>query len=240
MLQEKLKRHYEKQGSKLEWIKYFSKDIKYAFFGRRREVINRFIKESRKLKLALDIGCGSGVYSLDLARKGYKVYSIDIASLYVRQTIKLARNNGKRIQGIVASAEYLPFQDETFDMVLCTEVLEHLVSPLSALKELKRVCKVNGKIIITIPSSLSLTELYRRDREHLHRFLPLPFIEFLKDNLMHIDHTCSCNFFIHYLRHFPFASWLRPVWLLLDENLGGNRVFKYFGWCFIIVGRRKK
>ena len=45
----------------------------------------------------------------------------------------------------------LPIEDESFDYVLCTEVLEHVFNPIEAIKELTRICKKGGKIIITTP-----------------------------------------------------------------------------------------
>ena len=45
----------------------------------------------------------------------------------------------------------LPIDEETFDYVLCTEVLEHVPEPIKAMKELTRICKKGGKLIITAP-----------------------------------------------------------------------------------------
>jgi ubiquinone/menaquinone biosynthesis C-methylase UbiE len=50
---------------------------------------------------------------------------------------------------IVADAHNLPFDDNEFEVILCTEVLEHLKSPEIAIKEMKRVLKPSGKLILT-------------------------------------------------------------------------------------------
>jgi len=52
----------------------------------------------------------------------------------------------------LADAHQLPFKDASFDRILCYQVLEHLVSPFFALKEMSRVLKVEGEIEITIPN----------------------------------------------------------------------------------------
>ncbi|MEM0385482.1 MAG: class I SAM-dependent methyltransferase [Nitrososphaeria archaeon] len=59
---------------------------------------------------------------------------------------------------IVADAHFLPFKDQSFSEIICTEVLEHLESPIKALKEMRRVLKNNGVIVVTVPN---LTELRR-------------------------------------------------------------------------------
>lgn len=59
---------------------------------------------------------------------------------------------------LIADAHFLPFKDESFSQVICTEVLEHLESPFQALREIKRVLKKKGVAFITVPN---LTEIRR-------------------------------------------------------------------------------
>ncbi|MEM3641293.1 MAG: methyltransferase domain-containing protein, partial [Candidatus Bathyarchaeia archaeon] len=49
-------------------------------------------------------------------------------------------------------AHFLAFKDSVFDKIVCFEVLEHLNSPIKALKEFKRILKTNGEIIISVPN----------------------------------------------------------------------------------------
>jgi len=237
----KLKRHYEQQGKEVNWTQYYVRDINFAFFGRRRKVITRLIKPLKGV--ALDIGSGAGVYSHDLAIKGYEVVSLDISASYIQSTKQLARKmsvSGK-VHCIIADAEQLPFQDHTFNLVLCSEVLEHLTSPLIAIKGIKRVSKVNALIYISMPSILSLTEnlrKFRGDKEHLWHFTPMFITRLQKENSMDMIYKSSCNFFIYYIRILPFAQKLYRVWLMLDELLGRLPLVKYFGWCFIIIAKR--
>lgn len=59
---------------------------------------------------------------------------------------------------LIVDAHFLPFKNESFSHIICTEVLEHLESPFHALKEIHRVLKRNGIAFITIPN---LTEIRR-------------------------------------------------------------------------------
>jgi len=61
--------------------------------------------------------------------------------------------------------EESPYEDDTFDVVIASEVIEHLESPLVGLKEMYRVLKEGGKLIISVPKEKNL-----RDRLHLHFF----------------------------------------------------------------------
>lgn len=91
-------------------------------------------------KCALDIGCRDGYWSERLKEMGYNVASIDIEPAYTR-ALKHNVENG------------LPFPDASFDLVWCTEVIEHLHTPKYLLDEINRVLKPNGISILTTPNS---------------------------------------------------------------------------------------
>lgn len=91
-------------------------------------------------KTALDIGCRDGFWSLWLREQGYKVTSLDIEPHFAG-AIKHNVNNG------------LPFNADSFDLVFCTEVIEHIKSPKQLISEIDRVLKPKGKSIITTPNS---------------------------------------------------------------------------------------
>lgn len=60
---------------------------------------------------------------------------------------------------LIASCGKLPFQNETFDCIICTEVLEHVPEPAAVLKEFHRVLKVGGRIFLTTPFLVPLHEM---------------------------------------------------------------------------------
>ena len=91
-------------------------------------------------KRALDIGCRDGYWSEKLKQRGYEVSSLDIEPHY---THAITHN--------VESG--LPYDDHTFDLVWCTEVIEHLYKPEFLLKEIERVLAPGGKAILTTPNS---------------------------------------------------------------------------------------
>jgi len=101
----------------------------------------------------LDAGCGDGVLSLMLARKGASVVGVDISVPNIERS-GLAHASSESatqsIEFIVADLEHLPFPDNSFDVVVSSHVLEHLPDFDQGLRELVRVSK--DKIVIAIPT----------------------------------------------------------------------------------------
>ncbi|MGB6874133.1 MAG: class I SAM-dependent methyltransferase [Dehalococcoidia bacterium] len=89
----------------------------------------------------LDVGCGESPY-----QPLFEPY----VSAYLRTDEAISRYNPKGID-FYSSALALPIRDESFDTVLCTEVLEHLSDPFKGLHELVRVTKHGGMIILSAP-----------------------------------------------------------------------------------------
>jgi len=101
----------------------------------------------RKNRSLLDAGCGAGEY-LSLCRKRTSFETgVDISSSYLKRVRNLC---GDQLFLVRGSLESLPFKDSCFDVILCSEVLEHVTNLTMAINELFRVAKSN--IIITMPN----------------------------------------------------------------------------------------
>lgn len=98
-----------------------------------------FVPTSKKGK-ALDVGCRDGYWSQKLMDKGYSVESIDVEPHYA-PAIKIDVDNG------------LPYKNESFDLIWCSEVLEHLKDPGLVLAQMSKLLKKNGIIVLTVPNS---------------------------------------------------------------------------------------
>lgn len=107
-------------------------------------------KKDIKGKKFLEVGCGLGYFSNKASRLGAKVSGIDIGPKLVAINKKLTPNG----KFMVSSASKLPFKDESFDVVLSTEVIEHVENQKAALKEMSRVLKKNGILVITTPNRI--------------------------------------------------------------------------------------
>lgn len=107
-------------------------------------------KKDLQNKKFLEVGCGLGYFSNKASKLGAKVTGIDIGPKLVAMNKKLTPSG----QFLVSSASKLPFKDNTFDIVLSTEVIEHVDKQKEALKEMTRVLKKGGVLVITTPNRI--------------------------------------------------------------------------------------
>jgi demethylmenaquinone methyltransferase/2-methoxy-6-polyprenyl-1,4-benzoquinol methylase len=107
----------------------------------------------------LEIGCGRGDFARYLAEAGAAVVAADLSPAAV--AIARRRLVGTDATALVADIENIPFDDESFDVVVSLETLEHVPEPYQALSELVRVTRRGGRLVVTTPNYLSLYGLGR-------------------------------------------------------------------------------
>lgn len=95
----------------------------------------------------LDVGCGAG-NMLGCIHTG-SLYGIDLSSFLLELA---AKRLGTRANLQKANAEAIPFDDNTFDKVFCSEVLEHTLRPQRVIDEMHRVLKTDGICAISFPN----------------------------------------------------------------------------------------
>lgn len=125
---EQLKKHHLSM-----YAKYIAKIFKYAKKGR-----------------ILDIGCGTGQIANFLSEKGYQATGIDISPLFIKEAKK-----SNKSKFLVMDLEKLKFSDNSFDAIISSETLEHVLEPEAALKEAIRVLKHSGILILRFPNRQS-------------------------------------------------------------------------------------
>jgi SAM-dependent methyltransferase len=140
-----------------------------------QETISTAFPRSEKSALhVLDIGCGNGAYvALPLARAGYRVIGLDLHqdSIDHAKILAAASRNAEFICGDV---ERMP--ESSFDVVILSEVLEHVADPRHLLQKSAARLKENGVVIVTVPNGWGEFEvdswIYRRLRlQHLVNLL---------------------------------------------------------------------
>ena len=117
-------------------------------FAEGLELVGYFASKygERPLRI-LDLGAGAGGVAIALASEPrYRVAAVDVV-----MNPDLVELQGD-IQYAVASADTLPFKDGSFDAVLCLETIEHLPKPKAAAKEMMRVLRSGGLVMITTPA----------------------------------------------------------------------------------------
>ena len=107
----------------------------------------------------LDLGCGFGRHAFEAYRRGANVVAVDRSADEVEQVtamFKAMEATGEAPRGLVARAVRadllaLPFPDGSFDVVMASEVLEHIPADEQALAEIARVVRPGGRVAVTVP-----------------------------------------------------------------------------------------
>jgi ubiquinone/menaquinone biosynthesis C-methylase UbiE len=105
----------------------------------------------------LDAGCGDGRHLGALARSAHRprrVVGTDIAA----RILETARGAAAPLEPelVQANLEALPFESDAFDLILCTQVIEHLLDPQAGVRELTRVLTPGGTLVLTTDNSRPL------------------------------------------------------------------------------------
>lgn len=128
--------YYEKSNFAIRWVEYL-----------RIKAILNAIRNQLRGKI-LEVGCGAGHVLAKIPRADR--VGIDLSNHMVQRA--QARLKGKNISILQANADHLPFQEKSFDGIICTEVLEHVENPEVILKEISRVAKAKASIALSIPN----------------------------------------------------------------------------------------
>jgi 2-polyprenyl-3-methyl-5-hydroxy-6-metoxy-1,4-benzoquinol methylase len=148
-------------------------------------------------KRTLDAGCGYGLFSAAAVGRGATVVSVDIGERLVARTIARA---GSR--GVVADAGDLALRDESFDLVISSEMLEHTDAPMRAVGELARVLTVGGLLVLTTPNRVWQGAVRAASRLRLRPFRGLEnFVDWAE-----LDRCCAAAG-LEVLVHVGFHPW---------------------------------
>jgi ubiquinone/menaquinone biosynthesis C-methylase UbiE len=109
----------------------------------------------------LEVGCGAGATAVELVRRGHQVYASDRSPAMLRRTQEHARTSGVGglVMPILGDAQRLMFPTGVLDLVLALGVLSWLQDPNAAIKEMARVTRPGGHVLVTSLNSLDLARL---------------------------------------------------------------------------------
>jgi 2-polyprenyl-3-methyl-5-hydroxy-6-metoxy-1,4-benzoquinol methylase len=150
----------------------FGRPAEYGSYG----VAKRLEKIDQTLSLAgmrlLDLGCGNGSYTTELARRAAWTCGLDLQF----GQLKSLPGSLPRVQG---AGERLPFKDQSFDCITMIEVLEHTGQDTSVLDECRRVLKDGGKLVLFVPNKLYPFESHPSHLGALSLGTNVPFVSWL-------------------------------------------------------------
>jgi len=136
--------HYRLEGREKH---QFKTEIKHPFHKIRyaitRQLINNYAKG-----LVLDIGCAEGWFALWMLH-GAEYVGIDISATKIKRAIREVKEKINIAEFIVCSFDDLPFREEAFDTIIWTEGPEHAINPEHVFRELKKLLRDRGTIIVS-------------------------------------------------------------------------------------------
>lgn len=143
-------------------------------------LLHRIFPPPGTYRRSLDIGCGeAGIFISHPQCKGREFsISLDLSFNAVRRCREHHLGSKTRMYFVVAEAEDLPFADDTFDFVYCSEVLEHLVDAEKGRDEIYRVLQPEGEAVISVPNE---EEYILCPGEHLFNFTYDSFKSFVTE-----------------------------------------------------------
>ncbi len=174
-----------------------------------REIFTRLPKE-HGLKI-LDVGCGTGFFTILLAKEGHQVTGTDLTPEMVEHASVLAKEEGAQCQFLVMDAENLDFPDNTFDVVISRNLTWTLPHAEQAYQEWVRVLKKGG-MILNFDANYGLsdvTDTASLPETHAHHTLGDEMLQ-------------ECEEIKHQL---PISSYNRPAWDIATLGQMGMREF---------------
>jgi SAM-dependent methyltransferase len=135
--------------------------------GRRRVIaaqLDRLLPARRDGFTVLDAGCGSG-RNLDVLARYGAASGVDISPHAVAAAHARGHTDVR-----LGNVENIPFPDDSFDLVTCLDVLEHMPDDRRVLRELRRVTRPGGALLVTAPAYPSLWSAHDVANEHKRRY----------------------------------------------------------------------
>jgi SAM-dependent methyltransferase len=180
-------------------------------------------KEAAKIKnnaKVLDIGAGSSPYRDYFRHTNY--FTQDFSQLENYQL----RGNGYSQIDFISDIRNIPVENDSFDVILCTEVFEHIPYPIESLKEISRILKSGGILLFTAPLG---SGLHQQPFHFYGGYTPFWYDLFLNENKFeNIEITANGGFYTFFAQEFlrflklslPWKSVMNliisPIWLLLS------------------------
>lgn len=150
---------HKSHGSVFRYIDHYQKDgIEHDYFQERgagTEHGDRRVREyifsaiHKKTGRVLDVGCGRAWVAEALCPKNYDVVSMDISLDNTSKAVKTY--SFENHSALVADVYSLPINENVFDYIIASEIIEHVADPATFIKNLIRVLKPGGTLIVTTP-----------------------------------------------------------------------------------------
>ena len=172
----------------------YSIEEKHWWFAGRRQIIASFLRDICSGKKVdsdltiLDVGCGTGA-NLELLSQFGKAQGVDVSP----DALAFCRQRGiEQVQ--LGTAEKLPYEDETFDLVTGLDVVEHLDDDVAGLKEMRRVLRPGGRALLFVPAFMFLWGVQDDISHHRRRYTSEDIKQVVREAGLEVESVTYANF----------------------------------------------
>lgn len=239
--------HYEHEGRRGDHQARMRHDAFHLFLA---DAIDTSIRE-RKPQSLLDVGCAEGRYIFSAISDISIGVGIDVSETKLRRAVCKAKELGAHDKTLftVADAQDLPFADGAFDVVICSQVLEHLVNPEAALREFARVSA--SHIILSVPVWSPCSPMGfgspRRSRDydlkkdgHIHWFTAAKLRRMVNAAGLHVCKVRPISGRYPLRRLLAFIPGIARLWLTLDRAMARYDALTPFAYRILMVCAKKE
>jgi ubiquinone/menaquinone biosynthesis C-methylase UbiE len=195
----------------------------------------------------LEVACGRGGFASELARAGACVTGCDFSfvAVSIAETKLRAADKRPPVTFLQGDAQNLPFADDSFDLVISCETIEHIPDAPRALREMRRVSRPGGKLFLTTPNYANFMGLYeiyswfrhpgRKDDQPFDRRQWFPQIrKFVRGagwTILRTDGT---------VHQFPFRPGCNPIrWEGLESNRRIRKLLSPLAFTYFVMAQKR-
>jgi len=122
----------------------------------------RLPQKPNNSKKILDVGCSSGRDLIKKFKDGYDCYGFDTDKKTILDASKFFKKNNIKCKFVCSNGMNIPFRNETFDEILCNNVIEHVEDDEKCIKEIYRTLKRNGRLQMFVPDKRNLYTVFHQ------------------------------------------------------------------------------
>jgi SAM-dependent methyltransferase len=192
----------------------FEKEGSYWWNVSKRQMVFSMLNANSKqnqavTRVGIDIGCGAG-YTTKVFASEWQMVGADVS----RNALQLCKNRGlERLCQVDMTDFSLPFKTGSFDLVLALDVVEHLEDDIRALIECRRILKLGGLLIVTVPAFMALWSPWDESLGHKRRYTLGQLAVALQKAGLSVKKSSYIYFFV-----FPIAVLIRSVKRLIEKD----------------------
>ncbi|HTD58417.1 MAG TPA: class I SAM-dependent methyltransferase, partial [Solirubrobacteraceae bacterium] len=167
-----------------------------AFITERLSTVPADVTAAGEPRRVLEVAAAEAVHSCKLNRRGVESFVVEPSPVMLERARERMVEYGAKLALVRGVAETLPFRDHTFDRVLLDSAIDHLGNPELGIREMARVLRPDGRLVISFVNYESFSARFSRTLYGIARRLRVaaPRRNWFWDSPVPLEHTFECTF----------------------------------------------